>query len=116
MKTLKCFSGCLERQCNEAVRIKESKAEIIMNSMNQWHQAPITRVVPTSGLQAEQGELPALAGRGRGLRGRGAGGRGAGAGGMGAGAGGSSSRPAGAGGQREDKDRGPRVHSLCILG
>ena len=55
----------------------------------QWHQAPIIRVVPTSGLQAEQGELPALPGRERGLRGRGAGGRGAGAGGRGAGAGGS---------------------------
>ena len=35
LKTLKCFSGCFERQCNEDVKITESKAEIIMNSMSQ---------------------------------------------------------------------------------
>ena len=86
MKTLRCFSSCLERQCNEAVRITESKAEFILNSKSEWHQAPIVRVVPTSGLQAEQGELPAIVGRGRGSGGRGTG-AGAWAGGRGAGLG-----------------------------
>ena len=65
------FSSCLSRQCNKAVRIIESNADIIMNSKNEWHQAPIVRVVPTTSLLADQGELPAfMPGRGRGVRGR----------------------------------------------
>ena len=53
-----------------------SKATIIMNSKNEWHQAPIIRVVAASGLHANQGEdqvlAPALPDRRRG-RGRGRG-------------------------------------------
>ena len=45
----------LERQTNEAVRITYSKAEVILNSKSEFHQAPI-RVVATAGLQALQGE------------------------------------------------------------
>ena len=69
MKALRCFSSCLSKQCNEAVRITESKAEIVMNSKSEWHQAPIVRVIPTAGLLADQGELPAVVPvRGRGAR------------------------------------------------
>ena len=76
MKPLQNFSSCLQRQVNEAVRITSSKATIIMNSKNEWHQAPIIRVVAASGSHASQGEdqvlAPALPDRGRG-RGRGRG-------------------------------------------
>ena len=58
-----------------------SKATIIMNSKNEWHQTPIKRVVAASRLHASQGEDQVLApahpdsGRGRGI-GRGRGGAG----------------------------------------
>ena len=56
MRVLGCFSGCLERQVNEAVRIGSSKADRIMNSKVEFHQAPAVRVVPVVGLEQEQGE------------------------------------------------------------
>ena len=56
MRVLGCFSGCLERQVNEAVRIGSSKADSIMNSKAEFHQAPLVRVVPVVGLEQEQGE------------------------------------------------------------
>ena len=56
MKVLRSFSSCLERQVNEGVRITLSQAEEIMNSKNEFHQAPIVRVVATRGLHAGQGE------------------------------------------------------------
>ena len=46
MRVLGCFSGCLERQVDEAVRIGSSKADSIMNSKTEFHQAPLVRVVP----------------------------------------------------------------------
>ena len=72
----------LVRQVNEAVRIIISRAECIMNSKSEWHQAPLVRVIPMSGLQEDQGTgrgslLQGGAERGR-MRGRG--GRGAGRG------------------------------------
>ena len=76
MKPLRNFSSCLQRQVNEAVRITSRKATLIMNSRNEWHQAPIIGVVAASGLHASQGEdqvlAPALPDRGR-RRGRGRG-------------------------------------------
>ena len=48
--------SCLERQINEAVRITSSKADFVLNSRSEFHQAPIVRLVATNGLQAEQGE------------------------------------------------------------
>ena len=54
MKMLKSFNSCLERQVNEAVRIILTKADIVMNSKSEFRQAPIIRVVPTTGLQEEQ--------------------------------------------------------------
>ena len=96
MKTLKYFNSCLQRQTNEAVRITLSRVEIIiLNSRNEWHQAPIVRIVPTTGIYGDQGEsqAPALgpqggrgaarasgmgaeSGAGRGARGRSSQGRG----------------------------------------
>ena len=69
----------LVRQVNEAVRIIISKAHCIMNSKTEWHQAPLVRIIPMSGLQEDQGIgrgslLQGGAERGR-MRGRG--GRGA---------------------------------------
>ena len=65
------FHSCLERQINEAVRITSSKADIVMNSKSEFHQAPIVRVVTTNGLQMEQGEEQGwIAVRGRGGGGR----------------------------------------------
>ena len=65
------FHSCLERQINEAVRITSSKADIVMNSKSEFHQAPIVRVVATNGLQMEQGEEQGwIAVRGRGGGGR----------------------------------------------
>ena len=45
----------LVRQVNEAVRIILSKAHCIMNSRSEWHQAPLFRIIPVSGLQEDQG-------------------------------------------------------------
>ena len=56
MMVLRSFNSCLERQTNEAVRIPSSKAEVILNSKSEFHQAPIRRVVVTACLQALQGE------------------------------------------------------------
>ena len=40
---------------NEAVRIEMSKADCVMNSRAEFHQAPLVRVVPVVGLKEEQG-------------------------------------------------------------
>ena len=70
MKQTNAFKSCLVRQVNEAVRIEMSTAE--------FHQAPLVRVVPMTGLLEEQeaGADPRQpVGRGRGAARR-AGGRG----------------------------------------
>ena len=54
MKILRSFNSCLERQVNEAVRIIISKADLVLNSRSEFRQAPIVRIVPTTGLQGEQ--------------------------------------------------------------
>ena len=56
MKALRGFNSCLERQVNEAVRVTGSQADVILNSKNEFHQAPIMRVIVASGLHGEQGE------------------------------------------------------------
>ena len=45
----------LVRQVNEAVRIVITKAGCVMNSKSEWHQAPLVRIIPVSGLQEYQG-------------------------------------------------------------
>ena len=79
MKQTNVFKSCLVRQVNEAVRIEMSTADCVMNSKAEFHQAPLIRVVPVTGLLEEQeaGADPRQpAGRGRGRGGRGRGGRG----------------------------------------
>ena len=73
------------RQVNEAVRIEMCNADCLMNSMAEFHQAALVRVVPTTGLLDEQEERVVVGGpRGRGARARGVGrGRARGPGGAG---------------------------------
>ena len=69
MKQTNVFNSCLARQVNEAVRIEMSTADCVMNSKAEFHQAPLVRVVPVTGLLEEQeaGADPRQpAGRGRG--------------------------------------------------
>ena len=85
MKQTNVFQSCLVRQVNEAVRIEMSTADCVMNSKAEFHQAPLVRVVPVTGLLEEQeaGIDPRQpVGRGRGT-GRRAGGRAGGRGGRG---------------------------------
>ena len=73
MKQTNVFQSCLTRQVNEAVRIEMSTADCVMNSKAEFHQAPLVRVVPVTGLLEEQeaGSDPRQpAGRGRGRAGR----------------------------------------------
>ena len=68
MKMLRTFNSCLDRQVNEAVRIIITKADIVLNSKSEFRQAPIIRVVPTTGLQEEQeGSRSHSWGRGQGV-------------------------------------------------
>ena len=83
MKQTNVFNSCLARQVNEAVRIEMSTADCVMNSKAEFHQAPLVRVVPVTGLLEEQeaGADPRQpGGRGRGAGRRGGGQEGAGAG------------------------------------
>ena len=58
------------RQVNEAVRIETCQADILMNSKAEFHQAPLLRVVSTSGLCEEQEDQVVLRqGRGGAVRG-----------------------------------------------
>ena len=78
MKQTNVFKSCLTRQVNEAVRIEMSTADCIMNSKAEFHQAPLVRVVPVTGLLEEQeaGADPRQpVGGGRGRAGRRAAGR-----------------------------------------
>ena len=54
MVVVQCHSSCISRQVHEVVRILRTDAEIILNSKSEFHQAPLIRVVATSGLQVEQ--------------------------------------------------------------
>ena len=94
------------------VRIMKAKADCLLKSKSEFHQAPLVRVVALTGLQEEQEdraganlevrEARQQGGRGRGLTGRGrASGRGAGTGEAG-----------GGGGEQEGVElgQGPRIN------
>ena len=71
MQVVGIHRSCLVRQVNEAVRIMISEAGCVMNSKSEFHQAPLVRIVPTSGLLEEQGTWAepgpsSASGRGRG--------------------------------------------------
>ena len=58
------------RQVNEPVRILRSRADMLLNSKTEFHQAPLTRLVALTGLQGDQGEdqvgaFPRAGARGR---------------------------------------------------
>ena len=75
MRALRSYSSCLVRQVNEAVRIQMSKADFLLNSKSEFHQAPLIRVVPVVGMREEQGVEEQGGGVQGGGRGRGGGGR-----------------------------------------
>ena len=81
MKVLKVHRTPMVRQINEAVRIIISKAGCILNSKSEWHQAPLVRVIPVSGLQEDQGAGRGSLQQGGEGRGRGGGHQGGGGGG-----------------------------------
>ena len=56
MKVCGSFQSCIVRQVNEPVRMLRAKADCLMNSKSEFHQAPLVRVVAFTGLQEEQGE------------------------------------------------------------
>ena len=54
MKIVGQHRSCIERQANEAVRISRSEADMILNSKSEWHQAPLIRIIPVSGMLEDQ--------------------------------------------------------------
>ena len=54
MEVVTSHSSCLDRQVNEMVRIGGSRAEVILNSKSDFQQAPLVRLVTTTGLLEEQ--------------------------------------------------------------
>jgi hypothetical protein len=83
MKITGRFAKCLVRQEDEGTRVRESKADILLNSMTQWHQPPIKRVVVMRGnVNQDQigAELLETGGQDRRTTGRGARGQGRGRG------------------------------------
>ena len=85
MQVVGCHFSCLGSQVYEAVRISRTETEIILHSKSEFNQAPIVRVIATSGLQEEQiyaasqgvgaGGAGRSQGPGRGSRSRGRAGR-----------------------------------------
>ena len=81
MKVCGRFQSCLVRQVNEPVRMMRAKADCLLNSKSEFHQAPLVRVIALTGLHEEQEdraganlevrEARQQGGRGRGLTGRG---------------------------------------------
>ena len=56
MKALRSFRNLLMRQVNEPVRILRSRADMLLNSKNEFHQVTLTRLVALTELQGDQGE------------------------------------------------------------
>ena len=56
MKALKSFRSPLMRQVNEPVRVLLSRADMLLHSKNEFHRAPLTRLIALTGLQGDQGE------------------------------------------------------------
>ena len=49
MKALRSFRSPLMRQVNKRVQIWRSRAHMLSNSKNEFHQAPLTRLVALTG-------------------------------------------------------------------
>ena len=54
MEVVSYHSTCLDTQVHEMVRIGGSKAEVVLNSKSDFLQAPLVRLVATTGLPEEQ--------------------------------------------------------------
>ena len=54
MEVVSSHSTCLDRQVHEMVRIGGSQAEVILNSKSEFQQAPLVRLVATTGILEEQ--------------------------------------------------------------
>ena len=54
MEVVSSHSTCLDRQVHEMVRIGGSQAEVVLNSKSDFQQAPLVRLVATTGLLEEQ--------------------------------------------------------------
>ena len=63
MEVVSSHSTCLDRQVHEMVRIGGSKAEVILNSKSDFQQAPLVRIVATTGLMEEQASSQEAGGR-----------------------------------------------------
>ena len=56
-------STCLDRQVNEMVRIGGTRAEVVLNSKSDFQQAPLVRLVATTGVLEEQSSSLEAGGR-----------------------------------------------------
>ena len=67
MEALKSFSSSFERQVNEGVRIgiTTGKEGVVMNSKSEFHWAPISRIIVTTGLELDHREEVVWGSKGR---------------------------------------------------
>ena len=63
MEMVTSHSTCLDRQVNEMVRIGGTRAEVVLNSKSDFQQAPLVRLVATTGLLEEQSSSLEAGGR-----------------------------------------------------
>ena len=63
MDAVSCHSPCQDRQVNEMVRIGSTKDEVLINSKSDFQQAPLVRLVATTGLMEEQTSSQETGGR-----------------------------------------------------
>ena len=63
MEVVSMHSTCLDRQVHEMVRIGGSEAEVVLNSKSDFQQAPLVRLVTTTGLLEEQSPSQETGGR-----------------------------------------------------
>ena len=63
MEVVSMHSTCLDRQVHEMVRIGGSEAEVVLNSKSDFQQAPLVRLVATTGLLEEQSPSQETGGR-----------------------------------------------------
>ena len=65
MGVVSSHSTCLDKQVDLLVGIGGPKAEVVQNSKLDFHQAPLERLVATTGLLEEQSLSPQTGGRQR---------------------------------------------------
>ena len=63
MQVVSSYSTGLDRQVHEMVRIGGSRAEVVLHSKSDFQQAPLVRLVATTGLLEEQSSSQEAGGR-----------------------------------------------------